>query len=149
MIMVNTNLLINLLLPTSYTAQAEAKWAWIETEWHPVLFIPSYVMFFWEQSGVKILRWMMRIFCCIVRLNWLPYPKKPWTAVRYLPRLCQSGCRTYDCKFVWLARDLGLPLVTVDKQVLNAFSDLAVLPEIFCREYPSWRPHCRVMPANS
>ena len=43
----------------------------------------------------------------------------------------QSGCSAYDCEFVWLARDPGLPLITVDKKVLNAFSDLAVLPEIF------------------
>ena len=43
----------------------------------------------------------------------------------------QSGCSAYDCEFVWLARDLALPLVTVDKKVLKAFPDLAVLPEIF------------------
>ena len=43
----------------------------------------------------------------------------------------QSGCSAYDCEFVWLARDLGLPLVTVDKKALNAFPDLVVLPEIF------------------
>lgn len=43
----------------------------------------------------------------------------------------QSGCSAYDCEFVRLARDLGLSLVTVNKKVLNAFSDLAVLPEIY------------------
>jgi predicted nucleic acid-binding protein len=46
----------------------------------------------------------------------------------------QSSCSAYDCEFVCLARDPGLPLVTVNKKVLNAFSDLAVLPEIFLSE---------------
>lgn len=69
MLVVDINLLVYLLLPTPYTAQAEAIMA-VDSDWiASALFIPSYVMFFWEQSGVKILRWMMCIFCCIVRLN--------------------------------------------------------------------------------
>ena len=43
----------------------------------------------------------------------------------------QSGSSAYDCEVVWLARELGLPLVTVDKKVLSAFSGLAILPELF------------------
>jgi predicted nucleic acid-binding protein len=39
----------------------------------------------------------------------------------------------YDCEFVWLARDLSLPLVTADKKVLNAFSGFAVMPDIFIK----------------
>jgi predicted nucleic acid-binding protein len=38
----------------------------------------------------------------------------------------QSGCSTYDCQYVWLARDLGLPPVTEDREVLRAFPDVAV-----------------------
>ncbi|HEX2251696.1 MAG TPA: type II toxin-antitoxin system VapC family toxin [Thermoanaerobaculia bacterium] len=37
-----------------------------------------------------------------------------------------SGCSAYDCEFVAVARSLGAPLVTVDRQVLVAFPDLAV-----------------------
>lgn len=32
-------------------------------------------------------------------------------------------CSAYDCEFVWLARDLRLPLVTADRKVLDAFPD--------------------------
>ncbi len=28
-----------------------------------------------------------------------------------------SGCSAYDCEFVWLARDLRVPVVTADRQV--------------------------------
>lgn len=37
-----------------------------------------------------------------------------------------SGCSTYDCEFVALARALGVPLVTNDRELLRAFSKLTV-----------------------
>lgn len=42
-----------------------------------------------------------------------------------------SGCTAYDCEFVALARDLGARLVTVDRQVLQAFPEVAVGLEEF------------------
>jgi len=42
-----------------------------------------------------------------------------------------SGCSSYDCEFVALARALGVPLVTSDRQVLAAFPDRALSPEVF------------------
>lgn len=43
----------------------------------------------------------------------------------------QSGCSAYDCEFVALARDLGVPLVTTDRQILRAFTAVAVSPSSF------------------
>ena len=37
-----------------------------------------------------------------------------------------SACSAYDCEFVALAKDLDLPLITVDRQVLGQFPDVAV-----------------------
>ena len=37
-----------------------------------------------------------------------------------------SGCSAYDCEFVAVAQDLGVPLVTGDRQVLRAFPRVAV-----------------------
>ena len=37
----------------------------------------------------------------------------------------QSGCSAYDCEFVSLAKDLGIPLVTGDKKVLRNFPETA------------------------
>ena len=39
----------------------------------------------------------------------------------------ESRCSAYDCEFVALAQDMDVPLVTVDRQVLTEFSELAVL----------------------
>lgn len=43
----------------------------------------------------------------------------------------QSGCSAYDCEFVALAQDLGLPLVTTDRQIIEAFPAIAVAPSAF------------------
>lgn len=42
-----------------------------------------------------------------------------------------SGCSAYDAEFVVLARDLGVPLVTLDKELLEKFPETAVTPETF------------------
>jgi len=45
----------------------------------------------------------------------------------------QSRCSAYDCEFVALARELNIPLVTTDKQVLSDFPATAVSLEQFVR----------------
>ena len=37
-----------------------------------------------------------------------------------------SGCSAYDCEFVALAKALGVPLLTNDREVLRAFSGMTV-----------------------
>ncbi len=43
----------------------------------------------------------------------------------------RSGCSTYDCEYVALARSLEVPLVTADKALLRAFPGIAVAPGKF------------------
>jgi predicted nucleic acid-binding protein len=43
----------------------------------------------------------------------------------------ESDCTAYDCEFVALALNLGAPLVTMDKQILSAFPDVAVALDKF------------------
>ena len=42
-----------------------------------------------------------------------------------------SGCSAYDCEFVAVARDLAIPLVTLDRAILRAFPDIAVAARRF------------------
>ena len=44
-----------------------------------------------------------------------------------------SNCSAYDCEFVATAKDLQVPFVTVDKQLLREFSSIAISLSSFCK----------------
>jgi len=46
----------------------------------------------------------------------------------------ESRCSAYDCEFVALALDLGIPLITRDKQILEEFPQYAISPEKFLQQ---------------
>lgn len=50
---------------------------------------------------------------------------------RVLALAANSACTAYDCEFVALAEQLGIPLVTADKQLIKAFPTIAVWLEDF------------------
>ena len=52
-------------------------------------------------------------------------------SAKVLEAAVASGCSAYDCEFVVVAKLLGVPLVTNDHQVLRAFPDIAVSPSNF------------------
>ncbi len=45
---------------------------------------------------------------------------------RVLELVRDSGCTAYDCEFVALAMQLGVELVTMDRQILRGFPKHAV-----------------------
>jgi len=52
---------------------------------------------------------------------------------RIIKLVLASDCTAYDCEYVALAQDLGVPLVTTDKQILRAFPKCAVSLEKFAK----------------
>ncbi len=51
---------------------------------------------------------------------------------RVLRLAASSGCAAYDCEFVALALDLGVPLVTEDRALIEKFKSTAVSMVTFC-----------------
>ena len=52
---------------------------------------------------------------------------------KVLDLIAESDCTAYDCEFVALAREVNVPLVTADKQLLNRFPDCAMSLEDFVK----------------
>ena len=55
------------------------------------------------------------------------------TSLHVLSLVAASACSAYDCEFVALAEDLGVPLVTVDQQILDQFPKVAISLESFSK----------------
>ena len=53
---------------------------------------------------------------------------------RVLQLVLASDCTAYDCEYVALAQDLGVPLVTTEKKVLRAFPKTAVALDDFAQQ---------------
>jgi predicted nucleic acid-binding protein len=53
---------------------------------------------------------------------------------RIIKLVLASDCSAYDCEYVALAQDLGVPLVTAAKQILRAFPNIAVSLEKFTKK---------------
>ncbi len=51
-----------------------------------------------------------------------------------LQLVSRSRCSAYDCEFVALAEEQRLPLVTMDRQILHDFPDIAISLQEFIRE---------------
>ncbi|MEN8753989.1 MAG: type II toxin-antitoxin system VapC family toxin [Desulfobacterales bacterium] len=56
------------------------------------------------------------------------------TSASVLRLVVQSDCSAYDCEFVALARELRIPLITMDKRILNSFPEAATRLEEFIED---------------
>jgi predicted nucleic acid-binding protein len=54
-------------------------------------------------------------------------------SLRVLSLVANSTCSVYDCEFVALAQDLRIPVVTVDKQILEQFPNQAISLDHFLK----------------
>lgn len=58
-----------------------------------------------------------RVLDGLVKVLMLPIERHPVDTLDVLALALESGLTAYDAAYLWLARDLGAPLVTLDKQL--------------------------------
>ena len=133
MIVVDTNLLVYLHLPSRLTTQAEAVFA-RDSDWVSPLV--------WRSEFRSALVGLIREGQLTVGLageiahraeSWMSGREYAVTTDDVLRLAEASDCSAYDCEFVAVAQDLAARLVTADRQLLRAFPGTAINMDAFAR----------------
>ena len=126
MIAVDTNVIAYLWIPGTHTANAESLLK-KDSEWIAPLLWRSE---FRNVVAVYIRRNLMTRETAIQVIeeaeSQMQGKEYSVSSMQVLNLVEKSLCSAYDCEFVALAEDLGLPLVTTDKKILSAFPLTAV-----------------------
>lgn len=126
MIVVDTNVLAYLYLPGPHTAAAES-WLARDADWAAPLL--------WRSEFRNILAGYLRRgtlnfeqACALQHEaeDLLAGMEHEVNSADVLRLVRDSDCSAYDCEFAALARQLAVPLVTMDGKLLRAFPGLAV-----------------------
>ena len=126
MIVVDTNIIAYLYLPTDLTGQAE-RLLESDPEWAvPVLWRSEFrnVLVLYLRKGLISLAEAVRIQEEAEAL--LKDHEYMSVSPDVLRLVNESSCSAYDCEFVALARSHGVKLVTMDRKILVDFPDTAV-----------------------
>ncbi len=126
MIVVDTNVIGYLYLASERSAQAERALL-LDPEWvAPVLWRSEFrnVLALYIRKGFLSLESALRIMEEATAL--MRGGEYEVASHQVLALVRESTCSAYDCEFVALARDLGVPLVTVDRRILEQFPDDAI-----------------------
>ena len=132
MIVVDTNVIASLVLPTSHRTLAAMSLLDSDRDWAAPLL--------WRSE-------LCNILATGVRNGWFAAGQASEAlataeelmegndyavpAAEALRAAIASGCTAYDAEFVVLARDLGVKLVTLDKAILRAFPAIAISLDSF------------------
>jgi predicted nucleic acid-binding protein len=126
MIVADTNLLAYLVIPGTATADAERVRA-RDSDWAA----PGLLRFEWLNVVAQQFRLNHLDRDCALRtfrrgLTLLSFTKLQSDPL-FILNMCQkTGCSPCDLEFIWLAMELGVPLVTADRKLIDAFPGVAV-----------------------
>ena len=131
MIVVDTNIISYLYLPTEFSSSVE-KLLHTDSEWiSPFLWKSEFrnVLTFYMRKGIITLEDALVIQQDAEDL--LLYNEYQIPSIQVLNLVSKSECSAYDCEFIALAQDLNTSLVTQDKKILNNFPKTAFSIESF------------------
>ena len=134
MIVVDANVVVYLALDTPQT-QTARQIRDADSDWH----VPS----FWRSEFLDAMSAYMRSGELTLQgaLDAMEFAERKLAdkehkvdSVRVMELVANSACSAYDCEYVALALQLGVPLVTADRRILREFPDVAVSPDAFARD---------------
>lgn len=126
MIVVDTNIIAYLYLEGEHTKHVEALLKhdphWVA----PILWRSEFrnVLAYYLRKKILAYRDILQI---MVQAEYLLKNNEYEVLSESVLNLVQhSNCSAYDCEFVYLARDLGIPLVTADKKIITEFPTYSI-----------------------
>lgn len=126
MIVVDTKIIVYLYLTGEHSIQAEQA-AFKDTLWvAPLLWRSEFRNVLTLYVRKKFLRLEEAGQIMDRALHLMQGREYETSSHSILALAASSVCSAYDCEFVVLAQDLDVPLVTVDRQVLGQFPEVAV-----------------------
>lgn len=131
MIVVDTNILSYLMLPTAQASLAEAVWNKDSTWVSPMLIHSEFRNVVLGAVRRQDIQQEDALAMLDQALEVVDVPVDVVDGQGVLRLALESGCSAYDCEFVWLARAINVPLVTADRRVLESFAGIAVSMETF------------------
>lgn len=133
MIVTDTNLIAHLTIRGEFSPLAEAVYA-ADASWiAPLLWRSEYrntLMKYVQHRGMTIESALLSMRSAEEAVE----RSYDVSSEKVLELAMRSKCSAYDCEYVALAEDLGVKLVTTDRQVLRAFPEIAVSLEKFARK---------------
>ena len=127
MIVADTNLIAYLAMPSPYTEAAE-RLLMRDPEWvAPVLWRSEFRNVLALYLRKRLIRFEQALEIQAEMESLFQGREYEVASLDVLSLVSQSECSAYDCEFVALARGLGVPLVTMDRELAACFPDTATL----------------------
>ncbi|MBC2715149.1 MAG: type II toxin-antitoxin system VapC family toxin [Desulfobacteraceae bacterium] len=135
MIVVDTNVISYFYLSSDYSELTEQLFIKTSSWSAPMLWRSEFrnVLSFYIRKKIITLQAAIQIFETAESL--LQNNEYEINSVKVLKLSQESGCSAYDCEFINLAQDLNVPLVTMDKKLLNNFKNTAVSIQKYIENY--------------
>ena len=131
MIVVDTNIISYLYLSSNFSAQAE-KLLSVASQWSaPILWRSEFrnvLALYLRKEFLSLSETQEIMEDAMIFLQEREYEV---SSHQVLELVNQSNCSSYDCEFVALAKDLGIPLITADKKILREFPEIALSMDAF------------------
>ena len=128
MLVADTNVLIELFEPTLNAEAVQAVWA-SDQDWHlPGLWIPEFrhILLKYLRAGAILPDQALAILADANAQ--FAHRTISVNTAECLAIAHRHGCSSYDAEFVVLARQLGCPLLTFDRKLLQLFPEVALKP---------------------
>lgn len=128
MIAVDTNILAYFWLPSDHSQLCDQLFQW-DSEWvAPILWKSEFRNVIALYLRNELIDFSQALQISERAENQMKDREFHVNSIHVYNLVKKSNCSSYDCEFVSLAEELNIDLVTMDRQILNSFPELATDP---------------------